>query len=77
MCADGNAVAACIVLSDLHNGSPQEAAANKFIQERFVPKLTSAGITLVVDIVRRPNDNDHVGAAIVKKADEVSLLQQG
>ncbi len=49
----------------------QEVAANKFIQERFVPKLTAAGITVVVDIVRKPDENAHPAAAIVKKADEV------
>lgn len=49
----------------------QEVAANKFIQERFVPKLTAAGITVVVDIVRKPDENAHPATAIVKKADEV------
>ena len=48
-----------------------EAAANKYIQERFVPKLVAAGIVVVVDIVRRPDDEAPQGAAIVKKADEV------
>lgn len=49
----------------------QEVAANKFIQERFVPKLVAAGITVVVDIVRKPSDESHPAAAIVKKADEI------
>jgi hypothetical protein len=49
----------------------QEVAANKFIQERFIPKLVAAGITTVVDVVRRPDENSHPGAAIVKKADEI------
>lgn len=49
----------------------QDVAANKFIQERFIPKLVAAGITTVVDIVRKPDDNAHPGAAIVKKADEI------
>ena len=48
-----------------------EAAANKYIQERFVPKLVAAGIVVCVDIVRRPDDDAPQGAAIVKKADEV------
>jgi hypothetical protein len=49
----------------------QESAANKFIQERFIPKLVAAGITTVVDIVRKPDENSPPGAAIVKKADEI------
>ncbi len=48
-----------------------EVAANKYIQERFVPKLVSAGIVVAVDIVRRPDDESPQGAAIVKKADEI------
>ncbi len=49
----------------------QEVAANRFIQERFVPKLVAAGITVVVDIVRKPSDEAHPASAIVKKADEI------
>ena len=48
-----------------------EAAANKYIQERFVPKLVAAGIVVCVDIVRRPDEESPQGAAIVKKADEI------
>ena len=48
-----------------------EAAANKYIQERFVPKLVAAGIVVAVDIVRRPDEEAPQGAAIVKKADEI------
>ncbi len=31
----------------------------------------AAGIVVVVDVVRRPDDNSPQGAAIVKKADEI------
>jgi hypothetical protein len=49
----------------------QEVAANAFIQERFVPKLVAAGITLMVDIVRKPDEHCHPGMAIVKKAEAI------
>ena len=49
----------------------QEVAADKFIQERFVPKLVAAGITLMVDIVRKPGEHCHPGMAIVKTADQI------
>ena len=51
--------------------SLQDAAANKFIQERFVPKLVAAGIALAVDILRKPDVDAHPGLAIINKADEV------
>ncbi|CAL8462436.1 g1969 [Coccomyxa elongata] len=58
-------------LREYYQEKSLEVAANKFIQERFVPKLTAAGITVVVDIVRKPDENVHPATAIVKKADEV------
>ncbi|CAL5227724.1 g10737 [Coccomyxa viridis] len=58
-------------LREYYQEKSLEAAANKYIQERFVPKLVAAGIVVVVDIVRRPDDEAPQGAAIVKKADEV------
>ena len=36
-----------------------------------MPKLVAAGIVVVVDIVRRPDDEAPQGASIVKKADEI------
>ena len=36
-----------------------------------MPKLVAAGITLVVDILRKPDENSHPGLAIIKKAEEV------
>ena len=57
--------------ADTSGACPAEAAANKYIQERFVPKLVAAGIVVCVDIVRRPDDESPQGAAIVKKADEI------
>ena len=64
---------ACVarVAADSSGACPAEAAANKYIQERFVPKLVAAGIVVCVDIVRRPDDESPQGAAIVKKADEI------
>ncbi|KAK9906825.1 hypothetical protein WJX75_008678 [Coccomyxa subellipsoidea] len=58
-------------LREFYQEKSLEVAANKFIQERFVPKLVAAGITVVVDIVRKPSDESHPAAAIVKKADEI------
>ena len=49
----------------------QDEAANKFIQERFVPKLVASGITLVVDVVRKPDETSPPGLAIIKKAEEI------
>jgi len=44
------------------------AAANEYIQERFVPKLVAAGIMVAVNTVKRLDDNTPQEAAIVKKA---------
>ena len=57
--------------TDASHACRAEAAANKYIQDRFVPKLVAAGIVVCVDIVRRPDEESPQGAAIVKKADEI------
>ena len=49
----------------------QDVAANKFLQERFVPKLVASGIALSVDVVRKPDVFAHPGEAIIKRADEI------
>ena len=36
-----------------------------------MPKLVASGITLVVDIVRKPDETSHPGLAIIKKAEEI------
>ena len=36
-----------------------------------MPKLVAAGITLVVDIARKPDEDSHAGQAILIKAEEI------
>jgi nucleotide-binding universal stress UspA family protein len=58
-------------LREYYREKELEEKATKFIQERFVPKLTAAGITVVVDVLRRPTEDSHPGAALVVHAHKV------